>query len=110
MNLFGIGPAELIVILLIAVLVFGPDKVPEAARKAGRWYADFRRITQDMTTQVTRQLDVEIADEERAKQAREVSATVKGSGVIEGEVVASGQDIADTAASDAGSQTPKADA
>ncbi|HJQ06864.1 MAG TPA: twin-arginine translocase TatA/TatE family subunit, partial [Nocardioides sp.] len=34
--MFGIGFGELVVIAFLAVLVFGPDKLPDLARQAGR--------------------------------------------------------------------------
>jgi Tat protein translocase TatB subunit len=43
--MFNVGSGELIVIMIIALVVLGPDKLPEAARKAGVWLAEFRRIS-----------------------------------------------------------------
>jgi sec-independent protein translocase protein TatB len=42
---FGVGTAELLVIGLIALLVLGPDKLPEAARKVGRIITELRRVS-----------------------------------------------------------------
>jgi len=41
--LFGIGGWEFMVIAFLAVLLFGPDKLPEFARTIGRFMRDFRR-------------------------------------------------------------------
>jgi TatA/E family protein of Tat protein translocase len=46
--MFGIGPLELVVILVVALLVFGPKRVPELARTVGRGLAEFRRASQDL--------------------------------------------------------------
>jgi len=46
--MFGIGPLELVVILAVALLVFGPKRVPELARTVGRGLAEFRRASNDL--------------------------------------------------------------
>jgi TatA/E family protein of Tat protein translocase len=46
--MFGIGPLELVLILVVALLVFGPKRVPELARTLGRSLAEFRRATNDL--------------------------------------------------------------
>src|SRR5581483_9588686 len=35
MNLFGVGPTEIFVVLIVILVLFGPDKLPEMARKIG---------------------------------------------------------------------------
>ena len=41
----SLGPAEILVILVVALLVLGPSKLPEAARQVGKAMAEFRRVT-----------------------------------------------------------------
>jgi len=47
--MFNIGPAELLVILLLALIIFGPGKLPEVGRALGRTINEFRRATQEPT-------------------------------------------------------------
>ncbi|MBZ9751329.1 twin-arginine translocase TatA/TatE family subunit [Deinococcus sp. HMF7620] len=44
----NIGPAELIVILLVALVVFGPRKLPELGKSLGAGLREFRRSTQNL--------------------------------------------------------------
>lgn len=41
----SIGAPEILVILVVALLVLGPDRLPEAARQAGRALAEIRRMS-----------------------------------------------------------------
>jgi len=50
--MFGIGPSELLVILVVALLVLGPKRLPEIARALGKGLAEFRRATADVTSEL----------------------------------------------------------
>lgn len=39
-----LGPAEILVILLVALVVLGPERLPDAARKVGQFVGEVRRI------------------------------------------------------------------
>jgi Tat protein translocase TatB subunit len=60
MEVFGIGLPELLLIAVIALVVLGPERLPEAARTLGKGVADFRRAIEparsawtDLTNEVT---------------------------------------------------------
>jgi len=48
MNFLGIGGPELVLLLLLAVLLFG-GKLPEVGRTVGRYLREFRKLSQEMT-------------------------------------------------------------
>lgn len=70
--MFGIGSTEILVILVVALLVLGPKKLPQIARTIGRAMGEFRRVS----TEFQRTLNTEIAFEEEAekKKARKAAA------------------------------------
>lgn len=50
--MFGLGPTELIVILVLALLVLGPKRIPEAASTLGKAIRGFRRATKELKDQI----------------------------------------------------------
>ncbi len=57
MNFFGVGPGELLLILVVALIVFGPNKLPEIAAGIGRSYREFKKATSDMTQEFTQAMN-----------------------------------------------------
>jgi Tat protein translocase TatB subunit len=47
--MFGIGYQEMFVVLVVALIIFGPSRLPELAGQVGRWVRDFRRMSADLT-------------------------------------------------------------
>ena len=62
--MFGIGPLELVVIAIVAVLVFGPDRLPEFARTAGRLLRQVRQMVTNAQNDLRSELGPEYADPE----------------------------------------------
>ena len=56
------GLAELLVIFVVAVIVFGPDRLPEFARQAGRLVRQLRNLAQGAQSQLREELGPEYAD------------------------------------------------
>jgi sec-independent protein translocase protein TatB len=46
--MFNIGPGELVVILILALVLLGPQRLPEVARTVGKGMRDLRRATEDI--------------------------------------------------------------
>ena len=60
--MFGVGVPELAVIAFVAVLVFGPDKLPDFARQAGRMLRQLRKFAHDARDELREELGPEYAD------------------------------------------------
>jgi sec-independent protein translocase protein TatB len=66
--MFNIGAGELVFILVAALLVLGPQRLPEFARAIGKFVREFRRQTDEVRTVVEREfykMDQEFQDEPR---------------------------------------------
>ena len=55
--MFGIGMTELLVVLVVALLVLGPKRLPEIARSLGRGMAEFRRASNDLRASLSASLE-----------------------------------------------------
>lgn len=71
---FGsIGGGEVILILALALLLFGPRKIPEISRTIGKTLAEFRKATTDLKLNLEREVDME-SIRETGKQIRSARA------------------------------------
>jgi TatA/E family protein of Tat protein translocase len=57
MSFFGMGSMEILVIMVIALIIFGPGKLPEIGAQVGRAVRDFRRATRDLTAEFQESID-----------------------------------------------------
>lgn len=56
--MFDIGFSELLLFGVIALIVLGPEKLPKAARSAGRWYAKLRRTVATLQSEMEAEFDL----------------------------------------------------
>jgi TatA/E family protein of Tat protein translocase len=71
--MFGsLGMPELIVIFVIALVVFGPRKLPELGRSLGRGIAEFKKATSELQNTLEQEIDADVA---RTKAAEAQAAT-----------------------------------
>jgi len=66
--MFGIGMPELLVILVVALVVLGPKRLPEVARALGKAMAEFRRQTADVMDEF--QVQAMLEDEPSKRPAK----------------------------------------
>ena len=59
----SIGTTELLVILVVALVVFGPRRLPDIGRKLGKGMAEFRRASDDFKRTWEREVELERASE-----------------------------------------------
>ncbi|MGI8623286.1 MAG: Sec-independent protein translocase subunit TatA/TatB [Solirubrobacteraceae bacterium] len=57
--MFGIGPQEIMMIVIAALVIFGPQRLPEIAAQAGKALRDFRRMKDELTGELRQNLTLD---------------------------------------------------
>jgi len=65
MDFFGIGLGEVLLILILALIIWGPKRLPEISRTLGKTVRALRKATNDFTSQVTREIDIEETESQK---------------------------------------------
>lgn len=85
--MFDIGAAELLVIVIVAVIVIGPKELPLALRTAGRWIGKIRRVSTHFRTgldAMIREAEMEEMDRKWKEQNERIMAKYPADeGVVE---------------------------
>jgi len=78
MEFFGMGPLEIVIILIVGLIAVGPGKLPQLARNLAKGISAFRKATMDLTTEVSKEFEsLEKEGKEPVKQKKKVRATDK---------------------------------
>jgi sec-independent protein translocase protein TatA len=75
--MFGsIGMPELVIILVIALIIFGPRKLPELGRSLGRSLGEFKKASNELRSTLEEEVRVEEQKDARAKMEAEQSSAI----------------------------------
>jgi sec-independent protein translocase protein TatA len=70
--MFNVGPAEIMMILLIALIVFGPKRLPEIGKTVGKGLREFRKASQDIKDELSASMASDEDEDEAAPAATPV--------------------------------------
>ncbi|WP_201512128.1 Sec-independent protein translocase protein TatB [Psychrobacter alimentarius] len=73
--MFDIGFSELLLFGVIALIVLGPEKLPQAARTAGQWYAKIRRTIATLQSEIEAELDLAETRQQMQKELAKIRQT-----------------------------------
>lgn len=65
--MFGIGMPELIIILIVALIIFGPKRLPEMGKSLGRAIKEFRKTSQELKEEINLDIQESPKLEEKTK-------------------------------------------
>jgi sec-independent protein translocase protein TatB len=70
--MFGIGSTELLVILVVALIVIGPSKLPDIMRSLGKGMAEFKRMSNDVKSTLEAEVDRADREQRQAEAKKEL--------------------------------------
>lgn len=78
MNFFDMGIMEILMIVIVAMIIWGPGKIPQIARTVGRTIAALKKASQELTAQISRELEEEekkVLKDQKIESSRPATGT-----------------------------------
>jgi sec-independent protein translocase protein TatB len=79
-----VGPLEIMMVALVALIVFGPEKLPEIARTVGKALAEFRRVVDDARGEFQSGLNLDDDDDDEDERYHPVRDVLYGASSDDG--------------------------
>ena len=100
--MFGLGIPELIVIFVIALVVFGPKKLPDLGRALGKGIAEFKRASQEVKDTIETEVRAAESSIDLAKLKSDVEGTETGPKTADASGKSPAEDVKKTADAEKG--------
>lgn len=83
--MFGLGAMEILIILVLAFLLFGPKELPEIGRQVGKAVRGFKETADDLKQSVEPEInmiqqEVKMVEQDFTSSVKDAEETVKGAG------------------------------
>jgi Tat protein translocase TatB subunit len=81
MNFIGVGYGEILLILVAALIIFGPQRLPEVAGQAARWLRDARKMMTDLSSEFERNAGMKEFKQAIEGEIKGVKQELEGAGL-----------------------------
>lgn len=72
--MFGMGPWEIVMILVVVLLVFGAKRIPEIAQALGKGITEFKRGVKDVQTEIENNVNTDLPPEQQPAQTTQTTS------------------------------------
>ncbi|MYD61897.1 MAG: twin-arginine translocase TatA/TatE family subunit [Gemmatimonadetes bacterium] len=72
--MFGMGPWEIVMILVVVLLVFGAKRIPEIAQSLGKGITEFKRGVKDVQSEIENNVNTDLPPEQQPAQTTQTTS------------------------------------